>query len=286
MGLFNNLFGSGDNSNYSEIPKSSSKIKIYNIEQYNKEIEKVSGQIIKENTDFIKNALARYTDALIIKKDQLIYKDDYGDYIVNDWLKELHLFIDNKIGEEKEELAYKCVVYMWQRYNLDKVYIHSKEDLLEDFKNDLKYELGTFISDYLYVITIERLELDEEVPIYSDAALSDPIKFENAVAQDFISMGWTARTTTGSGDQGADVIAERDGMKYIVQCKLYSQPVGNKAVQEVISARVYFQGQIAMVVTNSSFTKSAKQLAESSNVLLVHYSILNNVLLKASQISE
>ena len=44
-----------------------------------------------------------------------------------------------------------------------------------------------------------------------------------------------------SGDQGADIIADKDGMRLIVQCKLLGRPVGNKAVQEAHSAQDAFR---------------------------------------------
>jgi restriction system protein len=33
------------------------------------------------------------------------------------------------------------------------------------------------------------------------------------------------------------VVAERDGVRLVVQCKRYAKPVGNGAVQEVVAAR-------------------------------------------------
>ena len=33
--------------------------------------------------------------------------------------------------------------------------------------------------------------------------------------------------TPGSGDQGIDVLAEKDGIKYAIQCKCYSKDLGN-----------------------------------------------------------
>lgn len=80
---------------------------------------------------------------------------------------------------------------------------------------------------------------------------------------------WSVRHTGKSGDYGADIIA-RDWLcrKVVVQCKHYHRPVGVKAVQEVIAAREYYRAAIAIVVTNSTFTKSAKQLARKCNVEL------------------
>ena len=70
---------------------------------------------------------------------------------------------------------------------------------------------------------------------------------------------------------GADVIAEKDGIKVAIQCKLYNNPVGNDSVQQVLAGKVFYGAQFAAVVSNSEFTKSAKQIAEISNVLLLHH---------------
>ena len=74
-----------------------------------------------------------------------------------------------------------------------------------------------------------------------------------------------------TGDQGADLIAEADGCRVIIQCKFYSKPVGNKAVQEAHSALGFHAGDRAVVVSNATFTRSAKQLADSTGVLLLHH---------------
>lgn len=74
--------------------------------------------------------------------------------------------------------------------------------------------------------------------------------------------------TRGSGDQGVDIIATRDGIKYAIQCKCYSQNIGNKAVQEVFAGKTFYNCHVAAVLTNQYFTSSAQALAESNGVLL------------------
>ncbi|MDP8984639.1 MAG: restriction endonuclease [Pseudomonadota bacterium] len=60
----------------------------------------------------------------------------------------------------------------------------------------------------------------------------DPLAYEQMVADRLSDLGWSARLTKGSGDQGIDVIAEMREKKAVIQCKLYSSPVGNSAVQQ------------------------------------------------------
>lgn len=93
--------------------------------------------------------------------------------------------------------------------------------------------------------------------------------FEHYCADLLSKNGFTdIEVTKGSGDQGIDVIAFKDGMKYGIQCKCYASDIGNKAVQEAYAGKEYYHCHIAAVLTNRHFTRSAKQLSESNNVLL------------------
>lgn len=74
--------------------------------------------------------------------------------------------------------------------------------------------------------------------------------------------------TKGSGDQGIDIIAFKDGVKYGIQCKCYSSNIGNKAVQEAFAGKTFYNCHVAAVLTNQYFTKSAQELAAKNGVLL------------------
>lgn len=74
--------------------------------------------------------------------------------------------------------------------------------------------------------------------------------------------------TPGSGDQGVDVLAVKDGIRYAVQCKCYSSDLGNTPVQEVHAGKEMYSCQIGAVMTNRYFTKGAKELAARTGVLL------------------
>lgn len=84
--------------------------------------------------------------------------------------------------------------------------------------------------------------------------------------------------TKGSGDQGIDIIAYKDGIKYGIQCKCYSSDIGNKAVQEAFSGKTFYHCHVAAVLTNRYFTTSAKELSESNGVLLWDRDYLNKLI--------
>ena len=98
--------------------------------------------------------------------------------------------------------------------------------------------------------------------------------FERWVARGLGRHGWKVKVTIGSGDQGIDVIAERNGRRLGIQCKLYSGNISNKAVQEAHAGKVHYRLDDAAVLTNSKFTPSAQILAKSTGTyLLSHFDI-------------
>ena len=81
--------------------------------------------------------------------------------------------------------------------------------------------------------------------------------------------GYTeVKNTPISGDYGIDIIAEKDGIKYAIQCKRYEGKVGNDAIQEAIAGKEFYNCNIGIVLTNSDFTKNAKVLAKSVGIVL------------------
>uniref|UniRef100_UPI003AB971B9 restriction endonuclease n=1 Tax=Ruthenibacterium lactatiformans TaxID=1550024 RepID=UPI003AB971B9 len=74
--------------------------------------------------------------------------------------------------------------------------------------------------------------------------------------------------TQASGDYGIDVLAEKDDITYAIQCKCYSDNIGNHAVQEAHSGASYYGRMVAVVMTNRYFTTAAKETAKRIHVLL------------------
>lgn len=93
--------------------------------------------------------------------------------------------------------------------------------------------------------------------------------FEYWCANLLAKIGYTdVSVTRGSGDQGVDVLAQKDGIKYAIQCKCYSSDLGNTPVQEVLAGKKFYHCHIGAVMTNRHFTRGAKELAEETGVLL------------------
>ena len=74
--------------------------------------------------------------------------------------------------------------------------------------------------------------------------------------------------TKGSGDYGIDILAEKDGVTYAIQCKRYTGLVGVKAVQEAYAGRDYYDRMVGAVMTNQYFTKPAAEAARKLKILM------------------
>jgi restriction system protein len=97
----------------------------------------------------------------------------------------------------------------------------------------------------------------------------DGHEFERFCAKVLLANGFQrADVTRGSGDFGVDILAEKDGITYAIQCKRYSSNIGNTAVQEIYSGRDFHKRHIGAVMTNQFFTRAAKETAERTGVVL------------------
>lgn len=102
-----------------------------------------------------------------------------------------------------------------------------------------------------------------------DSMSENGIEFEHFTVELLLKNGFTnVKRTQSSGDYGIDVLAEKDSVTYAIQCKCYSNPVGNKAVQEAYSGKDFYRCMVAVVFTNNYFTKSAIETAKQNNVIL------------------
>jgi len=97
----------------------------------------------------------------------------------------------------------------------------------------------------------------------------DGQEFESYVAQVLEDNGFRhVALTKGSGDQGVDILAERGGKTYAIQCKNYEGAVGNFAVQEAYAGAQFYGCDLPAVICPGTFTRGAKELAETTGVLL------------------
>ena len=103
----------------------------------------------------------------------------------------------------------------------------------------------------------------------SDIDLMEGHDFEYFCADLLRKKGFQeVEVTKGSGDYGIDILAQKDGVTYGIQCKCYATPVGVKAVQEAYAGRDYYDCMVGVVLTNQHFTAPAVEAAKKLKILL------------------
>jgi restriction system protein len=185
-------------------------------------------------------ALDSHKDALATRRAQLVYRDAYGNPQLKRWNAEIDHFLNNVVGPT----------------------LTSRErQVLTARKTKLTIHVEQKVS--------EQSASNSPLHVFSESMT--PSQYEAYCAEELKRHGWDAAVTKGSRDQGVDVVASKSGIRVVLQCKLYSQPVGNKAVQEVVAARNYERASFGIVVSNNSYTAPAQALASVNGVYLLHH---------------
>lgn len=97
----------------------------------------------------------------------------------------------------------------------------------------------------------------------------DGLEFEYYVVKLLQRNGFNNVSLTEKYDFGVDIIAEKDGIRWGIQAKRYSGPVGADAVRQVVTGLRLYACDKAMVVTNSTFSTFAKKLAFGNDCVLI-----------------
>jgi hypothetical protein len=93
-------------------------------------------------------------------------------------------------------------------------------------------------------------------------------EFENLLQRLYTAAGYRVQMIGGVGDQGGDLIANKEGQRLLIQAKRYSGSVGNAAVQEAVAAKTHYDCTDAVVATTGVFTREAVALAKTNRVVL------------------
>lgn len=101
------------------------------------------------------------------------------------------------------------------------------------------------------------------------------LEFEHYIAALLKNRGFTNIKLTERYDWGVDIIAHKDGVCWGIQTKRSSGLVKLAAVRQVVAALNKYGCERSMVVTNSSFSRPAMEIARTNNCVLVGRDSLN-----------
>lgn len=176
---------------------------------------------------------------------------------------------------EKGKLAWKYVDYGFNRDKMD-IFLRTlqKEGLKVKNIDDLEYLLIHFIDEKEEAILTGNLKNKQN----SFNSLSGT-EFELLLIRLFDSMGYIVEHCGKAGDQGGDLILNKGSQRILIQAKCYTNNIDNKAVQEAVAAKKYYDCSRAIVVGSSDFTLGAIDLAKANDVELMRKKQLQELLL-------
>jgi HJR/Mrr/RecB family endonuclease len=170
--------------------------------------------------------------------------------------------------------------YTFRNHNFD-------QDRINDLVKILKEKEIISKEKDVYTL-IEHYVQEKEEQITRESIRKEPQKFAGLSGSDFekllyrlfeamaYKMEWIGR----SGDQGGDLIANKNGERTLIQAKCYRDwSTGNDAVQQVVGAMKMYDCSKTKVVTTSHFTPEAISLAKANMTELISKEQLQELLI-------
>ncbi|MGP9629207.1 restriction endonuclease [Halomonas sp. AOP42-C1-46] len=191
----------------------------------------------------IKESVRKKRHIVFERYKQLTKKDIYG--FSNDelWHKERSKFIDNTLKE------------------------------IGGVTNDHFKNCSRAITTSIINIHIEDLGLDpkEQEPATPSRVTNHKkgVDYEQECIEIFNDNGWTTMPTPVTGDMGADIIAIKRGLKVVAQCKNWSGKTNTKAVQEINTAKHYYEADVALIISETDQTRQSIEISSKLNVLSI-----------------
>lgn len=218
------------------------------------DIPLLENQIKKEKINVYANDMKKYIDINEYETvEDLVVA--FLDYFGEKGLHDLNIQVLSEVAQENVDEIRQAV---------EKEYVRIKEQHeIQALENHL-FKKDSEKKDIQYVDSLQGLE------------------FEDFLKDLFVSFGYSHEDLPYSNDYGADLIIRKGFRRIVIQAKNYQGTVGNKAVQEVISAKIYYKCDTAMVITNSFYTTNAIKTARASGVILIDRNGLEKILREGS----
>lgn len=259
-----------------------------------------------QDDDFIhlvKNAYQKYHNIeTVIEKLYPLYQEDYDDEICNTYcaLEDFALcmfFFTKRIytnnGYEKLEQLYpefskemgRNEIFKHISKNINK-YLTTYHDVVKLYKyREIDNNLHSYFLSYSASLPIaieERFKnaitkykllnnsKGNKVVTIADLDMLSGVDFESFLSHLFIKLGYQTTITPASNDYGVDLIVTKNDETIAIQAKRYSEgnSVGISAIQEAIGGMNFYKTDKAMVITTSSYTQNAQNLAKESGVII------------------
>lgn len=100
--------------------------------------------------------------------------------------------------------------------------------------------------------------------------------YEFYAAKYLKELGYQTDVTNAVGDWGVDIFAEKDGMKYAVQVKMYGTSktkISRKDIMELYGAVAYFDRHAGIVIYNGKINDDTLLIAKKLNIEMIYLNL-------------
>ena len=163
--------------------------------------------------------------------------------------------INDVIVQTNNELLLECLTNLkdWIKYYDSKVeYLRKESDKNRYLSGDFSKEKQAKAFKYSLI----NVETGEEFELY----------LQNL----FRELNYKVKHCGKSGDQGGDLMVKKGNITYVIQAKYYTHKLDNTPIQEVVGAIRFYNANRGVVITNSTFTKKAIELANTNRIILIN----------------
>lgn len=241
----------------------------------------------------LQNIINEIQKAQIIDKDHKILMSP----------SELEKFIDiyeptlfDSVNGSFDKDIFMCIGEIFYEKGIEAVYSCLDADDVVNYLN---------IFEKLQIIKFDTSNDKFEILMDKDSFLEtckyipDSFSSSNNVKQEYDSMTGTefeqycssllvkngfgnVKTTPHTGNHGIDIFAEKNEITYAIQCKCYSEKVGNSSVHQAYSGKCFYKKDIGVVLTNQFFTEQAKKEASELGIKLWDKNKLDSLIKNAT----
>lgn len=166
--------------------------------------------------------------------------------------------------------------------------ISVSKNIIDNVKHALPlmiFVLSLLVGLIVFIMLKRRARIRAIYEAYSLANIDTMtgIEFEIYLADLLRRRGFNDVSLTEHYDFGVDIIARKDGVTWGIQAKRYNNIVKAEAVRQVFTALVRYKCDKAMVITNSTFSRPARELANDNRIKLIDRSILEKWIYESSK---
>ncbi|SFQ05932.1 restriction endonuclease [Pseudomonas borbori] len=214
-------------------------------------------------------------------------------YTINSWLEaDLYSPIDNLISDLKNDCLNQKHILYERRRQLTKKDIYGFVDfsawekekfdystkLIASHDIDSNDNLGFSILSLLVNNVVDSCIGDLDIDTKNFLATEhDPeptnhkkgLDYETECLTLFRESGWTAMETPKTGDMGADIIAQKRGFNVVAQCKNWAGKIDTSAIQEISTAKLYYEADLALLICETEQTRQAQEMAQKLGILAI-----------------